>query len=55
MYKGQSNESVDAWDITSVVDTVEKINSLQLQIKNNNRGAYGKTLVDYVYVVIEYN
>ena len=55
VYKGQSNESVDAWDITSVVDTVEKINSLQLQIKNNNRGAYGKTLVDYVYVVIEYN
>jgi hypothetical protein len=55
VYKGQSNESVDAWDITSVVDTVEKINSLQLQIKNNNRGAYGKTLVDYVYVIIEYN
>lgn len=55
VHEGESSESVDAWDITSVVDTVEEINSLQLQIKNNNNAANGKTLVDYAYVVIEYN
>ncbi len=53
--EGESSEAVDAWDITSVVNTVEKINSLQLQIKNNNNVANGKTLVDYAYVVIEYH
>jgi hypothetical protein len=55
VHEGESSESVDAWDITSVVDTFEEINSLQLQIKNNNSAANGKTLVDYVYVVVEYN
>ena len=55
VHEGESSEAVDAWDITSVVDTVEKINSLQLQIKNNNDVANGKTLVDYAYVVVEYH
>jgi len=53
--EGESSETVDAWDITSVVNTVEKIDSLQLQIRNNNNVANGKTLVDYAYVVIEYH
>jgi len=55
VHEGESSEAVDAWDITSVVDTAEKINSLQLQIKNNNNIANGKTLVDYAYVVVEYH
>jgi hypothetical protein len=55
VHGGQSSESVDAWDITSVVDTAEKINSLQLQIKNNNKVGNRKTLVDCAYVDIEYN
>ena len=55
VHQGESSEAVDAWDITSVVDTVEKINSVQLQIKNNNNIANGKTLVDYAYVVIGYH
>ena len=55
VHEGESSEAVDAWDITSVVDTVEKINSLQLQITNNNNVANGKTLVDYAYVVVEYH
>jgi hypothetical protein len=54
VHEGESSETVDAWDITSVVNTDEKINSLQLQIKNNNNVANGKTFVDYAYVVIEY-
>ncbi|MBW7991451.1 MAG: hypothetical protein FVQ84_15765 [Planctomycetes bacterium] len=55
VHEGESNEAVDAWDITSVVNTCEKINSLQLRIKNNNNVANGKTFVDYAYVVIEYH
>ena len=55
VHEGESSEAVDAWDITSVVNTAEKINSLQLQVKNNNDAANGKTLVDYAYVVVEYN
>jgi hypothetical protein len=55
VHEGESREAVDAWDITSVVNTAEKINSLQLQIKNNNNVANGKTFVDYAYVVIEYD
>ena len=54
VHEGESSEAVDAWDITSAVNTVEKINFLQLQIKNNNNFANGKTFVDYAYVVIEY-
>ena len=55
VHQGESSEAIDAWDITSFVNTAEKINSLQLQIKNNNNVANGKTLVDYAYVVIEYH
>jgi len=54
IHAGESAEAVDAWDITSVVNKVERINSLQLQIKNNNI-AYTKTFVDYAYVVVEYH
>jgi hypothetical protein len=53
VHQGQSYEAVDAWDITSVVDTRERINSLQLQVKNNDNVAHGKTLMDYAYVIVE--
>jgi len=49
---GESNEAVDSWDITSLVDTNEKINSLQLEVKNNNNVVNSKTLIDYTYVVV---
>ncbi len=55
VHKGQSNEAVDSWDVTSVVDTREKINSLQLQVKNNEYVAKRKTLIDYIYVLIEWD
>jgi len=53
VHQGQSYEAVDAWDITSVVDTRERINSLHLQVKNNDNVAHGKTLMDYAYVIVE--
>jgi hypothetical protein len=48
---GEFNEAVDSWDITSLVDTSEKINSFQLEVKNNNN-INSKTLIDYIYVVV---
>ena len=55
VHEGQSHEAVDSWDVTSVVDTREKINSLQLQVKNNDNIANRKTLIDYTYVVVEWD
>jgi hypothetical protein len=55
VHEGESNEAVDSWDVTSVVDTREKINSLQLQVENNDTVAHRKTLIDYTYVVVEWD
>ena len=52
VHKGESNEAVDSWDITSLIDTNEKLNSLQFEVKNNNLIANSKTLIDYIYVVV---
>jgi hypothetical protein len=54
VHEGQSHEAIDAWDVTNIVDTREKINSLQLQVKNNNI-ANRKTFIDYTYVVVEWD
>ncbi len=48
---GESNEAVDSWDITSVIDTNEKLNSLQLEVKNNNV-VNSKTFINYIYVLV---
>ena len=55
VYTGEPNESIDLWDVTSFVDTPAKVNSLQLQVKNNNDVAKSKTLIDYIYAVVEWN
>jgi hypothetical protein len=53
VHKDQSNEAVDSWDVTSLVDTIEKINALQLEVRNNNsQFVKNKTLIDYIYVVV---
>jgi hypothetical protein len=49
---GQKNESVDSWDITSFVNTPEKVGSVQLQITNNDTDSRKKTCIDCVYVVV---
>jgi hypothetical protein len=55
VYEGEPNEATDLWDVTSLVDTPEKVNSLQLQVRNNDDFAKRKTLVDYIYAVVEWN
>jgi hypothetical protein len=55
VHEEEHHEAVDSWDVTSIADTREKINSLQLQIKNNDKIAQRKTLIDYTYVVVEWD
>ena len=55
VYAGEPNESTDLWDLTSLVNTPEKVNSLQFQVKNNDDVTKRKTSVDYIYAVVEWN
>jgi hypothetical protein len=53
--EGKQNESVDAWDVTSLVDTPERLRTLQLQIKNSDIGSRKKTLIDFAQVVVKWD
>ena len=55
LHEEESHEAFDSWDITSLVDTPEKINSLQLRVKNNDNFSSGKTLIDYIHVVVDWD
>jgi len=55
VHEEESHEAIDSWDVTGVVDTLEKINSLQLQVKNNDNVARKKTSIDYIYVLVEWD
>jgi hypothetical protein len=50
---GRQNKAQESWDITSVCNTPEKINSLQLQIQNKTSGGL-KTYTDNIYAVIRW-
>ncbi|MHC4207766.1 MAG: hypothetical protein ACYSTT_24185, partial [Planctomycetota bacterium] len=52
--QGHDNEATDSWDVTSAVDTAEKVNSLQVQVQNNDAAGPRKTSVDYIYAVVEW-
>ncbi|MBN2593169.1 MAG: tandem-95 repeat protein [Sedimentisphaerales bacterium] len=52
--QGQDSEATDSWDVTSAVDTAKKINSLQIQVQNNDAAGPGKTSVDQIYAVVEW-
>lgn len=53
--KGQKKEATDSWDITSFVNTPEKVNSLQLRIRNTDSISRKKTFVNYIRVVVEWD
>jgi hypothetical protein len=55
LHEEENHEAFDSWDITSLVDTPEKVNSLQLQIKNNDHFSTRKTLIDYIHVVVDWD
>lgn len=52
--QGQNSEATDSWDVTSAVNTAEKVNSLQVQVLNNETIGPRKTSVDYIYAVVEW-
>jgi cellulose biosynthesis protein BcsQ len=54
VYKGERNKATVAWNVTSSVDTPEKINSLQLQVRNNDNMGNRRTWVDYIYAVVHW-
>lgn len=51
---GQSGEATDSWDVTSAVNTAEKVNSLQVQVQNNNDIGPRSTSIDYIYAIVEW-
>ena len=51
---GLENKAMDSWDITSIVNTPEKIDNLQLQVVNKSNLAMRKTSLDYVYVQVRW-
>jgi len=53
--RGEKNEAVDSWDITSFVNTPEKVSSFQFQVANNDTASRKTASVDYVYAVIEWS
>jgi len=55
VHEDENHEGVDSWDITSLVDTRDKLNSLQLQVKNNDIVGRKNTLIDYIYLVVEWD
>jgi hypothetical protein len=52
--QGQGSEATDSWNVTSAVETAEKINSFQFQVQNNDTAGPRKTSVDYIYAVVEW-
>jgi hypothetical protein len=54
VHEQESYESTDSWDITSLIDSRDKLNSLQLQIKNNDYISRKTTLIDHIYLVVEW-
>ncbi len=50
--EGKQNKAVEGWNVTSLVNTVEKVNSLQLRVKNNDAIGKRKTRVDYIYAEV---
>ena len=52
--KGQSDEATDSWDVTSAVETAEKVNSFQFQVQNNETAGARKTSVNNIYTVVKW-
>jgi len=53
--EGEQNKAIEGWNVTSSVNTVEKVNSLQLRVKNNDIIGKKKTLVDYIYAEVTWH
>ncbi|MBN1975448.1 MAG: tandem-95 repeat protein [Sedimentisphaerales bacterium] len=54
IHEGQTQESADSWEITTFVDTPEKINSFQLQVNNTNNITSRKASIDNIYLIVKW-
>ncbi len=52
--QSKAAKATDSWDVTSAVETAEKANSLQLQVRNNDTSGHRKTSIDFIYAVVEW-
>jgi len=50
----ERNEAIDSWDVTSFVNTQDKVNSMELRVKNNDNNEEKKTKVDFIYVEVQW-
>ena len=53
LHLGQNDEGVDVWDVTGHVDSTMKVNSMELNVQNND--AKKKTKVDHIYAIVQYS
>lgn len=51
---GKRYKAVDAWDVTTLIDSLERINAAELQIANSCDNTEMKTFIDHVYVTVEW-
>jgi hypothetical protein len=52
---GKQRKSVDSWDVTSFVETPEKLHALQIKVENNDIGVQKKTMIDHIYLEVEWD
>ncbi|UCE46925.1 MAG: hypothetical protein JSW47_15100, partial [Phycisphaerales bacterium] len=55
VHTGKLKEATDALDITSFADTAEKIESLQLRIKNVDNVSRKKAFVNYIHLDVAWD
>ncbi len=51
---GKDSESADTWDITSIANAPEKLDTLQLQINNKSSLNTQKTSIDNIYINVKW-
>jgi hypothetical protein len=52
---GTEGDSLDCWDVTSFIETADKLKSMQLQIENKNTTTLKKSFVDRIYAIVEWD
>jgi cellulose biosynthesis protein BcsQ len=54
IYEGQRNKGALAWVVTTTVNTPEKVNALQVQVKNTCTSGQKATFVDHIYLQVQW-
>lgn len=54
VHKAKKNKATDSWDVTSIVDTPEKVNLLEFVIQNNETATLKNIYVDYIRVSVDW-